>query len=284
MMHKLSPNSLLLLSPLILTLSCNGYSARESPECSDLPEVAGMRCIPGGPFLMGSNSESKDEDTAKPTRDEMPEHTVTVSTYYMDERETTYSEYQGCVNQGACTKAGPNYRGFSNPAMPMLGANWFQARAYCSWRGKRLPTEAEWERAARGERGELYPWGDDPATCTRAVIEEGGKKGCGTEKTFDTGSKGAFRYGLYDMAGNSWEWVSDWYSKSYEVCGKECSGLDPKGPCGGNDSCPGHDRKIIKGGSWWWSAQYARGANRRPHFPINKPFHHLGFRCAKDAP
>jgi formylglycine-generating enzyme required for sulfatase activity len=86
------------------------------------------------------------------------------------------------------------------------------------------------------------------------------------------------------MAGNAWEWVNDWYAGSYARCGNDCLGLDPKGPCAGADPCKGVRRKIVKGGSWWWPWEDARGARRRPHVPINKPYHHFGFRCARDTP
>ncbi len=202
----------------------------------------------------------------------------------MDRYEVTYSEYQRCVAAGSCGRAGPAYKGYDGPRMPMVGANWFHARQYCQWRGKRLPTEAEWEKAARGTGGDLYPWGNEPAICQQAIIQERGKKGCGTGKTWDVGSRSAYRYGLFDMAGNSWEWVNDWYAESYAACGQACMGRNPKGPCGGADQCPGHEKRVLKGGSWWWDAPFARGSNRRPHFPRNRPYHHYGFRCAKSLP
>ena len=165
----------------------------------------------------------------------------------------------------------------------MVGANWFHARDYCAFRGKRLPTEAEWEKAARGPNGDLFPPGNEPLTCKNAIIQENGQKGCGTGITWDVASRPVERYGLYDMAGNSWEWVADWYAKDYTACGPACAGLNPRGPCEGADKCPGYTEKIVRGGSWWWDAEYALGSNRRPHFPANKPFHHFGFRCARDA-
>ena len=82
------------------------------------------------------------------------------------------------------------------------------------------------------------------------------------------------------MMGNSWEWVLDWYSKSYADCGEACEGIDPKGPCDGAERCPRHYMKVVRGGSWYWDASRATGVFRRPHFPANEPFHHFGFRCA----
>ena len=257
-------------------------TAGDAPEgCSGLIPPTGMACVPGGPFLRGSNRTTVDEDSGRKVRDEYPEETVDVGTFFMDKYEVTYAEYQECVRGGACDRAKPNYRGYSRPKQPMLGLNWYHARQFCRWQGKRLPTEAEWEKAARGSSGDLFPWGNEPADCKRAVILEKGKKGCGSGVTADVGSRPANRYGLYDMAGNSWEWVNDWYSSSYEKCGALCRGKNPAGPCNGEDKCPGHTRKVVRGGSWWWDGTYALGHNRRPHYPSNKPYHHFGFRCAK---
>ncbi|MBN1533732.1 MAG: formylglycine-generating enzyme family protein [Spirochaetes bacterium] len=273
---------------IVATLLLAWFGACEAPRgaggpCGGMPEPEGMRCVPGGSFIRGSDAPSADEDTGMPVTDESPRGTVAVSAFFMDIFEVTYRQYHQCMEAGACSFARPYYSGYDRPSQPMLGVTWFQARDYCRWRGKRLPTEAEWERAARGEAGETFPWGNDEADCSRAVIEEKGKKGCGKGTTWEVGSKKAGRYGLHDMVGNSWEWVQDWYSENYSRCGAGCAGQNPKGPCDGADSCPGHERKVLRGGSWWWSAAYARGSNRRPHYPKNVPFHHVGFRCAKNA-
>lgn len=263
-------------------------------SCEDVKTPADMSCIPGGFFTRGSNRASINEDTRVVTHDESPEQQIELSTFLIDRYEVTYSDYKKCEAAGGCTHANPNYRGYSRDNQPILGVNWYQARDYCAWRGKKLPTEAEWEKAARGPSGELYPWGNEPADCSRAVIDAvspltnvspaGPNKGCGTGVTADVGSRKPGRYGLYDMAGNSWEWVFDWYSESYAACGAACSQKDPQGPCAGKDTCKSTVDKVVRGGSWWWPGESALGSNRRPHVANNKPYHHFGFRCAKSVP
>ena len=243
-----------------------------------------MSCVNGGFFYRGSNEFSFDEDRKIKIRDEFPYQKIYLSTFLIDKYEVTASEYEACVKSKKCSFAKTNYRGYSNPKQPKLGISWYQARDYCLAQNKRLPTEAEWEKAARGETGDIYPWGNEPANCSLAIIEENNKKGCETGKTWDIASRKAFRYGLFDMAGNSWEWVNDWYSEDYEKCGSFCSKKDPKGPCNGADNCSDHKYKIVKGGSWWWPGEYAKASNRRAHVPSNSPYHHFGFRCAMSIP
>ena len=272
--------SALFLSALFLFSGSSSGNAVYS-DCTGLEVPAGMKCIPGGPFVRGSSRTTVDEDSWRKVRDEAPEMKVSVHTFFMDTNEVTFSDYQKCVKAKGCRPARPNYRGYSRPNQPMLGVNWYHAHEYCRWLGKRLPTEAEWEKAARGPDGELYPWGNENADCTRAIIQEKGQKGCRKGTTWDVGSRPPGRYGLNDMAGNSWEWVHDWYSPDYKKCGSDCAGTDPKGPCKGELRCPGHVKKVVRGGSWWWNGPYSLGSNRRPHFATNRPFHHFGFRCAK---
>lgn len=253
--------------------------------------LTGMQCIPGGEFVRGSNVFSANEQ---------PESVVHISDFYMDLYEVTNEDFETCLNAGYCSDClgegkcdyiGPRYGApYLGKRQPILGVSWYTAKEYCNWAGKRLPTESEWEKAARGTNGNLYPWGNEPASCEKAVIEVDTKKGCVTTKTekpqlmptLDVGSRPPGVYGLYDMAGNSWEWVSDWYSVSYEKCGKDCFGKDPRGPCNGDEVCPGSNMKIVRGGSWWWPGEMARGSYRRAHVPENFPeYHHFGFRCAK---
>jgi len=262
-------------------------------ECS-LP-VPGMSCIPSGEFIRGSNQH---EDNEK------PESRIYLDAFYIDQYEVTNQDLreclkagqcQECLKTGLCKKVFPNYgKMYMGDTQPAVGVSWYTAKEYCKFRGKRLPTEAEWEKAARTEDGRIYPWGNEKATCKLAVIEEEGRKGCWEKilpkpyqmTTRPVGTKPPNPYGLYDMAGNSWEWVEDWYSPSYAACGMDCEGRNPKGPCAGESSCPKFGNlKIVKGGSWWWPSDYARPSYRRPHIPSNDPiYHHFGFRCAKDHP
>ncbi|NUN12284.1 MAG: SUMF1/EgtB/PvdO family nonheme iron enzyme [Myxococcales bacterium] len=250
-----------------------------APCPTDLPDR--MSCVPGGVFIRGSDNGPENV---------RPAEKVWVSTFLMDQYEVTYGEYRECVKNKKCPEAKPQYIDYDHPKQPMTGVNWFDAKAYCEAMGKRLPTEAEWEKAARTDDGRTYPWGEESATCDRAVIMDKAGKGCGNKKRgknpekgkpWAVGSKPVGPYGLFDMAGNSWEWVEDWYSESYAACGKSCQGVDPKGPCDGAEKCPGHHEKLVRGGSWYWPGNYATTFYRRPHFPANHPFHHFGFRCAK---
>jgi formylglycine-generating enzyme len=285
---------------------CVSLYAKDSPKSRVIPDQSvpenasfgqcvedhpDMKCIPAGFFIRGSNHYE---------RNERPEEKVYVSEFYIDTYEVTTGAFTKCIKQGKCadclkkgkcSRVNAAYgRRYSQLLQPMVGISWYSAKEYCEFVGKRLPTEAEWEKAARGPDGNLYPWGNEKATCQLAIIEEDGRKGCVPKilepdwymPTQNVGTKRAGAYGLYDMAGNSWEWINDFYTESYAKCGKYCSGKDPKGPCNGADRCPGYNRKIVRGGSWWWTASYARGSYRRPHIPENTPeYHHFGFRCAK---
>ena len=259
--------------------------------------VEGMSCIAGGSFVRGSDEprtckqgEVKRIPADKPNH--RPATEVTLQTYYMDVTEVTFSAYQACAKAGKCRRTKPAYRDFDRPNQPMAGVRWYDADQYCKAMGKHLPTEAEWEKAARGSEGELYSWGNEEVTCERAVVMEKNKRSCGVEKKPDHPEKGrtlvvksrpAGRYGLFDMIGNAEEWTADWYTKDWETCGAECSGLDPRGPCSDQDAgkaCKKYKKKVVRGGSWYWPKECATSWTRRPHFPANKPYHHFGFRCA----
>lgn len=241
-------------------------------------EVPGMKCIPGGGFERGSRRFKR----------EQPIDNIWLSTFYMDTYEVTNEAYDACVKRGDCEEAETKYEDFSRPKQPKVGATWYQAQAFCKANGKQLPSEAQWEKAARTDDGRRYPWGDEAADCSRAVIKTKAGRSCGMKKvgarpdvgrTFEVGSKPPNPYGLYDMSGNAWEWVADWYSSSYATCGQACKGIDPTGPCGGGEPCRGRLEKVVRGGSWYWDYMHASATFRHHHFPKNDPYHHYGFRC-----
>ncbi len=156
---------------------------------------------------------------------------------------------------------------------PINCINWAMASSYCAYAGKRLCTEAEWEKAARGTDGRKYPWGNADATCDYAVMTLM-DLGCGTGSTIAVGSKpsGASPYGALDMAGNVYEWVSDWYS-SYDP-GK--SSKDPQGPSGGSE-------RVLRGGGFGSGGSVVRASNRVGYPPTDAP-EGFGVRCCRSPP
>lgn len=237
----------------------------------------GMACIPGGPAVVGADDQ---------TMAERPQREVWVSTFFLDEHEVTNSDYARCEASGVCPKKPrlpKSYGSFMGAKQPAIPISFTMARRYCTWVGKRLPTEAEWEKAARGgDAGYRYPWGDESPTCERANY-----KGCAPERTVRVGSFSPGAYGVYDLAGNGYEWVSDWESACYEgcegACGEACSQRDPQGPCDGRPVCQGRNRRMLKGGSWYWPADQLRGSWRRAQKPASG-LHRLSFRCATSTP
>jgi formylglycine-generating enzyme required for sulfatase activity len=232
-----------------------------------------MICVPGGPAILGA-------DDGRP--EEKPRQEVEVSTFYMDRYEVTNRQYDECVAAEACPRRPPlpaAWKPFLAAEAPATPMSWEMAHDYCVWAGKRLPTEAEWEKAARaGAEGRVYPWGDAPATCERAVFG-----GCDKDSTEPVGSRPPGPLGFYDLAGNGFEWVADWWSPCRDgcrgACGPSCRGRDPLGPCEGGPKCPGRSERVLKGGSWAGPAAQLRGAARRAGKPFARKSR-LSFRCA----
>jgi len=281
------------LASLVALLACPAFASPPVAPCEATP--AGMACVSGGMFLRGSPAahacpQPENAGTKASSPNHLPAGEVWVQTFFMDKTEVTYGAYQLCVEAGRCKPAKPAYNDFSRPNQPMVGMTWYLARDYCLAVGKRLPSEAQWERAARGPDNADYPWGNGPPTCARAVVMDGSGRACGTPKappspdkgrTWEVGQLPAGHFGLFDMAGNAEEYVNDWYARSYAACGKDCAGDEPLGPCSGKDGCPGYSRKVVRGGSWYWPGGCVSGFHRRHHVPDNRPqYHHFGFRCA----
>ena len=270
-------------------------SVQECP--SNVP--TDMACIPGGAMIRGTNEEHicGQYENQQYNTEFGPRHTVWIQTFFIDKTEVTYEAYQQCIQEKQCDSAHPSYSDFNGPKQPMMGVSWYDAKKFCTAQEKRLPTEAEWEKAARGVDGSNNPFDVETITCAEAVIFDQTGRSCGIEKTgkhpeqgrvWDVGQKPEGRYGVYDMVGNAEEWVEDWFAPSLEACGTDCLGINPKGPCPGEKECPQfalkykQALKVVKGGSWYWPAQDATAWHRRPHVPTNIPFHHFGFRCAQD--
>lgn len=230
-----------------------------------------MVLIPSGVFTMGANSGPNNE---------IPAHSVQLDSYYIDKFEVTNAQYQLCVVDGTCiapSKTFSNTRSnyYGNPQYadyPVIWVDWNMANQYCDWRGEetRLPTEAEWEKAARGTKERLYPWGDG-IDCGYANLS-----GC----VGDTASVGSYRsgksiYGVYDMAGNVWEWVSDWLDERFYASVKATVD-NTQGPSGGK-------LRVLRGGSFL-SGQESLRTTMRYGGPNTYKAAGVGFRCARSLP
>ena len=241
---------------------------------------AGMACIPGGAFVRGSDD---DEANARPAE------SVRVSTFLIDTHEVNNAAWNACIREGACRRLVP-FRGYLGEAQPAVGMRWDEAAAFCARRGARLPSEAEWEHAASGPNDTRYQWGNDPGdACANAVVRVRAGRGCGRETTWPVGSRSASPWGLFDMTGNVWEWTQDAYTECYRgcthACGDACSGLDPRGPCGGAAECPeSRGLRVVRGGAWWHEIDRAETHSRRGVPAANPNPHRFGFRCAADVP
>src|SRR5689334_18936412 len=154
---------MLSVAALLVMLAADDPAPAPYAACATPPK--GMACVPGGPAIVGSDTGPKNE---------RPQRTVEISTFYLDLHEVTHGEYQACVDAGVCAKLSiPDYnknimKPFMGADQPAVPVDYARALKYCTWAGKRLPTEWEWEKAARGDKGDLHPWGNEPATCERA--------------------------------------------------------------------------------------------------------------------
>jgi formylglycine-generating enzyme required for sulfatase activity len=224
-----------------------------------------MVLVPAGEFTMGSDEGDDDEQ---------PVHRVVLDSFYLDTFEVTNGRFAKFV---AAIQSEPPW-GFADQETPVVDAerpvrwvNWLEATGYCLWAGKRLPTEAEWEKAARGPEGRVYPWGNDPPTTAHAVF--GLKEGDETVAPIGDHHLGRSPYGVQDLAGNLYEWVTDWYDDAFYASPPT---RNPRGPVAGTT-------KVQRGGSYINSPYRLRSAFRTKSDPTEHD-PHVGFRCAQDAP
>lgn len=226
--------------------------------------------VPAGSFYMGSDQEA--DPLAE--EDEVPLHRVLLPGFFIYRNEVSNGLYKQCVAAGACSNPeifedGPSTH-YNDPAYaenPVVGVNWDQANAFCTWADSRLPTEAEWEKTARGQLGSLYPWGDDSPSCSLSNLA-----GCITDPP-DTDEIGQYPegdsyYEAGDMSGNVWEWTSDVYLPDYYSQSPE---LNPLGPESG-------DQRVVRGGSYDSTPEDLRAAARMGLDP-NEAYNNVGFRC-----
>ena len=266
---NLSSAGMACLVSLALSWHLTPFLAMASPT-NDGMDTVPMIVIPSGTFLMG-NQESKGR------ADEQPQRSVFLDAFAIDEVEVSNSRYMVFVQAtGHRNPPHPYETGLLTSAagieqLPVVQVTWYDAKAYCAWAKKRLPTEAEWEKAARGTDGRRFPWGNEDPTPTRANFD---REWDGDKTLAPVGAlpEGASPYGVKDMAGNAREWVQDWYDQNYY---KQAPLQNPQGP----------DRGVvrsIRGGSWHSPLHdITMAARGRGGFALQT--HGTGFRCARSV-
>lgn len=231
-------------------------------------EKDGMKLfyVPAGEFTMGRQNGDDNE---------MPIHAVFLDSFWIDQTEVTNGMYAVCVNDGVCKLPGSkesltrsNYYGETKyNKYPVIFVDWNMAKTYCEWAGRRLPTESEWEKAARGTDAFNYPWGN--AMPDKNLLNYNDVMGDTTE--VGAYPDGASPYGALDMAGNVWEWVNDWFASDYY---QNSPISNPTGPASGQ-------MHVLRGGSWNVADDIVRSTYRGRH--PSEPNLGIGFRCAANA-
>jgi formylglycine-generating enzyme required for sulfatase activity len=216
-----------------------------------------MVLVPAGEFTMGSNDYPS----------EKPPHRVYLDGFHIDKYEVTNALYRRFM--AATSRSAPSYSNdeqWNGASRPVVGVSWDDADAYCKWAGKRLPTEAQWEKAVRGTDGRKYPWGEQWDASKANSFESR----LGETAPVGSYAGGVSPYGAHDMAGNVWEWVADWYDENYY---KQSPERNPQGPGSGRS-------RVVRGGSWSGKPIGLRSSHRNGVTPDGR-FFDIGFRCAR---
>jgi len=245
--------------------SATGHKQGYEKTVSAQSQESSMVLVPAGEFTMGSVTGDSDE---------RPAHQVYLDAFSIDRYEVSIGEYAAFLQDTGIPPPldWKMMNILANKKRPVSNVDWADAAAYCKWAGKRLPTEAEWEKAARGTDGRLYPWGNEPPTPRHANYGQKGLNNNGALAPVGSYEEGKSPYGLYDMAGNVWEWVSDWYDNDYY---KDSPSRNPTGP-------PKGGYKGIRGGAWNSSPKALRSSDRYWDPPSFRSQYFPGFRCAKN--
>lgn len=242
--------------------------------------------IAAGDFQMGCSIEDEDCDSDEGM---MGGVTVNVPAFYIDRFEVTVQEYAQCIEAGRCQRPKDhernkycNFGAAGRENHPVNCVDWQEALNYCEWHGRRLPLEAEWEKAARAGSVRRYPWGQT-VTCEQAILDDGVSMGsvpnepdgCGEDRTWPVGSRAANAYGLFDMHGNAGEWVMNWYAPDglQQYAAGKLSGQAES------------SRKVLRGGSWDENRLNLRSSYRNTKPPLSgrAVYGSIGFRCARSS-
>jgi formylglycine-generating enzyme required for sulfatase activity len=218
-----------------------------------------MVLVPAGPFTRGSDHGAPDEGPAR---------TIHLAPFLVDRHEVTV--FQFSRHAAATGRAMPEQPSSSNDRHPVVNVTWGEAAAYAAWAGKCLPTEAQWEKAARGTDAREFPWGNEPPAEDRARIRDPGTEGTSSVGSYPGGRS---PYGVLDMVGNAWEWCADWYAADAFALAPE---RDPIGPVEGTS-------RVLRGGVWEEKGTALRVTRRRRNRPDSR-YDFIGFRCVRDLP
>jgi formylglycine-generating enzyme len=234
---------------LFFSVYCFSFSkvSLQTSSASENATLIGMILVPKGLYISGSNKYN----------DEQPRGKIYLDTFYIDKFEVTQKEFKKIMNF--------NPSEFRGESLPVDRVDWYQARDYCNKSGKRLPTEAEWEKSARSGSESKYYWGEDVDDSYAWHWDNSDRK------TNPVGKKKPNKLGLYDTAGNVWEWTADWYAQNYY---QNRSSRNPKSPFNGN-------HRVLRGGSFMDKAEGLRVTRRNWDLPSSK-FKNFGFRCVKN--